>query len=178
MTSSQEYQQQILESSLARIDIEVASIAEAREALRQIRGEQKELQQLKRLINLDMKTIRAEYAERLSTAAAGASTIVALLGKRKLASQLRAEEKRRLRMERDRTLHPYTTQKLAIDGMLVRMDAAKDDLQDFIEEMKAQHKAKPSPVKKISNIGARFCPQCGTAVDEHDKFCRQCGEKL
>jgi len=183
MASPKEYRRQIKDLGLERMEIKASSIAEARDALRRIRSLQKELRQIKRNINLDMKAIRANYSQRMSTAASTSSAIVTLFGKRKLAGQLRADERRRLRMERDRTLQPYESIKLTIDDLLVQMDSAKARLQAFIEEAKteAQAEKRATGVKKTTTDSGPltgFCPQCGTPVAESDKFCRNCGNRL
>jgi len=124
-----------------------------------------------------MKAIRAEYRQRTSTAAATSSTIVSLLGKRKLAGQMRADEKRRLIAERDRRLTPYDTVKLQVDDLLVKTDGAKALFDDFIEIAKAELQAQKSASPEEAS--ANFCPECGqTVMDQSDKFCRKCGHRL
>jgi rubrerythrin len=183
VASPEEYRRQIKDLGLERMEIKASSIAEAIDALKRTRGLQKELRQIKRNIDLDMKTIRADYGQRMSTAASASSAIVTLFGKRKLAGQLRADEKRHLRLERDRTLQPYESIKLTVDDLLVQMDSAKAQLQAFIEEAKAETQAEKrvaSARKTATDAGSSisFCPQCGTPVAESDKFCRGCGNQL
>jgi len=183
MASPKEYRRQIKDLGLERMEITASSIAEARDALRRIRSLQKELRRIKRSINLDVRAIRTNYSQRMSTAASTSSAVATLFGKRKLAGQLRADEKRRLRMERDRALRPYESIKLAIDDLLVQMDSAKARLQAFIEEAKtqAQTEKRAAGVKKTTRDTdplTGFCPQCGTPVAESDKFCRSCGNQL
>ncbi len=177
MASAQEYRRQIKNLGLERLEIQASSSTEAKEVLRKLRALQKELRQIKKNINLDMKGIRAVYQQRMSTAAATSSTVVSLFGKRKLAGQLRADEKRRLRMERDRKLQPYESIKLAIDGILTQIDNAKIKLQAFIEEVKTKEQAKKETAKPKS-ASKNYCPQCGAQVSKSDKFCRECGHML
>ena len=182
MTSPQEYRRRIKELGLDRMEIRASSIPEAKDVLKRIRRLQKELRQIKKNINLDMKAIRAAYTQKMATAASTASGIVSLFGKRKLAGQLRADEKRRLRMERDRVLQPYESLKLTIDDLLVQMDAAKDQIQMFIEETKsrADPNIRSSTATKATttDVESGFCPQCGASIAKSDRFCRRCGHKL
>jgi len=170
MLTPEEYYSQIKELGLDHLERHVSSPVEAKATLTKLRSLQKQLRQIKRNINLNMKAIRAEYRERASTAAAMSSTVVSLLGKRKLAGQMRADEKRRLSAERDRRLESYDRLKLMIDELLTEMDAAKVQLDNFIEEAKAE--------KKAQEQAANFCPQCGQAIDQSDKFCRSCGHRV
>ena len=190
MASTQEYWRQVeecagqMESNLSlfrerikHIGISPSSLAEVKSILAQLRNTQSQLRQIKRCINQDMKAIRAEYRQRTSTAAATSSTIVSLLGKRKLAGQMRADEKRRLIAERDRRLTPYDTVKLQVDDLLVKTDGAKALFDDFIEIAKAELQAQKSASPEEAS--ANFCPECGqTVMDQSDKFCRKCGHRL
>ncbi|NPA71217.1 MAG: zinc ribbon domain-containing protein [Gammaproteobacteria bacterium] len=180
MASPKEYWQRIEELGLDHMEIEVSSIAEAKTALRRVRGLQKELRQIKKNINLDMKSIRAMYRQKMATAASTTSSIVSLFGKRKLAGQLRADEKRRLRMERDSILEPYESLKFTIDNLLLQLDAAKEQIQQFIEDTKHQSGENKQSLSSTKELDTEtiFCPQCGVVVEKTDKFCRNCGYKL
>jgi len=112
VASAKQYGQQIKNLGLELMEIKVSSLSE-----------------MKRNVNLEMKTIRSAYRERMSTAASTSAGIVTLFGKRKLAGQLRADEKRRLSRERDKALRPYENVKLTIDDLLVQMDSAKTKLE-------------------------------------------------
>jgi hypothetical protein len=183
MTSAEQYRHQISALGLDEMRLQASSLAEAQAALDNVRSLRKQLLQIKRNINLDMKTIRAEYQQRSSSAAAGSSAVMSLLGKRKLAGSLRADEKRRLSVERDRKLAPYDNVKLTIDDLLTQMEGGKTQLGEFIEEAKAEAQAakvtsdgrKPVTPAKTST---KFCKQCGKAVGMSDKFCRDCGTRL
>ena len=197
MASAKEYARQVQECArqiqssvspfqerIKNIGISPSSLVEAKTVLAQLRDTQRQLRQIKRCINQDMKAIRVEYRQRTSTAAATSSTIVSLLGKRKLAGQMRADEKRRLIAERDRKLAPYDTVKLQIDDFLVKTDGAKAMFDDFIEIAKAELQTQEQTLKAQETTSHKdtapdFCPQCGQAmVDQSDKFCRQCGHRL
>jgi hypothetical protein len=184
MASPEEYRRQIKELGLDRMEIRASSLAEAKAALTKVRGLQKQLRQIKRNINLDMKAIRAEYRQKSSSAGAGSSAVLTVLGKRKLAGQARADAKRRLSTERDRKLAPYANLKLMIDDLLTQMDNAKVQIEGFIEEAKAEDQAQKQAAKAQKTAAREgapvsFCPQCGLAVvEQSDRFCRQCGHGL
>ena len=197
MASAKEYARQVQECArqiqssvspfqerIKNIGISPSSLVEAKTVLAQLRDTQRQLRQIKRCINQDMKAIRVEYRQRTSTAAATSSTIVSLLGKRKLAGQMRADEKRRLIAERDRKLAPYDTVKLEIDDFLVKTDGAKALFDNFIETAKAELQAQEQILKAQKSASpeeasVNFCPQCGqTVMDQSDKFCRKCGHRL
>jgi hypothetical protein len=172
MTLPEEYMDEISGLGLREdMLIEAHTIPEAKSAVRDIRNLERQLRQIKRNVNLDMKAIRAHYRQRMSTAAATSSAFVGLLGKRKLAGQLRADEKRRLRTERDRRLAPYDQVKYVVDHALNELEGAKGQLHQYIEEVGAEQQAEeqaPQPT----------CPQCGGPTSDSDAFCRWCGRKL
>lgn len=129
--------QQILGLGLDGMEISASSVAEAKSALSRVRNLQKQLRQIKRNVNLDMKTIRAEYQQKMSTAASTSSGILTLFGQRKMAGTIRADQKRRLGQERDRALQPYQSINLQIDHLLVQLDSVKLQIDEFIEAKKA-----------------------------------------
>ena len=184
MTSPEEYRRQIKELGFDRMEIRASSLAEAKAALTKVRSLQKQLRQIKRNINLDMKAIRAEYRQKSSDAAAFSSAFLTGVGKRKAAGKRRADAKRRLQAERDRKLAPYDNLKLMIDDLLTQMDNAKVQIGSFTEEAKAEEQAQKRTAKARKTAACEgapvsFCPQCGQAVvDQSDRFCRQCGHKL
>lgn len=172
MASAEEYLEEVTnQMGLADMTIRASSLTEAKAGLGNVRGLQKQLRQVKRKINLDMKTIRADYRQRMSQPAAASSSLATIFGKRKLAGQLRADAKRGLRAERDRKLAPYDEVKLMIDDLLVQLEAGKAQLQDYVEQAKAQQQSEeqaPEPV----------CRRCGGSTASSDAFCRWCGHRL
>ena len=187
MSSPDRYRRQIKDLGLDRMRIKASTIAEAKEFLREIRRLQKELRQIKRNINLDIKAYRAEYRRRSSSAASTSSAVLSLFGKRRTAGRLRAEEKRRLARERDRAIAPYESLKLTIDDLIVQLDSAKDQLQIFIEQTRAEEQMKKqqmktqqkkSKQKTSTDKSSKYCPECGSLVAKSDKFCRECGSRL
>jgi hypothetical protein len=181
MASPEDYRQQVSDLGLDHMQIGASSLAEGKDALANVRRLQKELRQIKRNINLEMKTIRAQYKPKI--AEAGTTGWTGLLAMGRGGGRLRASEKRRVRAERDSRLAPYDQVKLTIDDLLVQMDGAKLQLQDFIEEAKAEETAEKqatkgrAPAEKAA-VAKRFCPQCGKPVDVGDVFCRCCGHML
>ncbi len=152
MKSASDYKRDLDRLGLTRLEIEVSFIPEAREALKQVRNAQKQLRQIKREINLDLKAIRAEYKQRSANAASGSSAALTIMGKRKLAGQVRADAKRQQRQERDSIIQPYDNLKFTIDDLLLQMDVAKGKIQKFIEDAKAEEQAKVAA--RLSKIEA------------------------
>jgi hypothetical protein len=171
MASAEDYREQIRQMGVTHMTVGGSSVAEAKSGIATLRRLQKQLRQIKRAINVDMKAIRAEYPQKMSTPAPVASSLATLLGNRKLAGEFRADAKRRLRIERDRKLAPYDELKVKIDDILLQMDVGKGQLQDYIEQVKSQQQPEqdaPEPV----------CSQCGGPTADSDAFCRWCGQKL
>lgn len=166
--TARDYVQEVKALDMA---ISCESVAEAKSAKRKIISAEKKLRLIKRNINQDMKAIRAEYRDRIGSAGQGAGNLLLQLtaGKR-TASKIRAAEKRQLRAERDSRLEPYESVKLTIDDVLIQTRDAKQELDDYIAEARAEEKVKEGDGK--------FCPACGAPVGEADKFCRECGHKL
>ncbi|MCO6452603.1 MAG: zinc ribbon domain-containing protein [Caldilineales bacterium] len=183
MASAQEYRQQLSELGLDDMEIRVSNAVEAKDTLVKIQQLQKDLRQIKRNINLDVKLINAAYREKSAGAAANTSAVLSIFGKRKMAGQLRANEKRRLANERGSIIGQYEGVKLSIDDLLVQMDGIKVELQSYIQEAKeeAMSPKQTATEKKTQlppDIQLRFCPQCGSQVSPQDKFCRECGRQL
>ena len=103
-------------------------------------------------------------------------------GKRRLAGQLRASEKRRLKAQRDQILSPYESVKFRIDDLLVQIDSAKAQIQAFSDRTKAEALAERKALrteKTVTNVTAqRSCPRCGASLDETARFCSACGHPL
>jgi hypothetical protein len=137
-TSAQSYIDKIKELGLDTFHYSGDTIPEAKAAITEIRRIQRELRQIKREVNEDMKQIREIYREKSSYAGSGGSLVFEVLGKQKMAGQVRADAKRNLRSERDRILKPYANAKLAIDNMIVQLDDAKTKIQGVIDEVKLQ----------------------------------------
>lgn len=177
MVSAQDYLQRVLDLGIEHLDIQADSEAEAREWLRKVRQLERELRQIKREINVDVKAIRTDYKVRIANAAATPSDIMSLFGKRKLAGQMRAAEKRRLSQERDNFISGYDHVKLIIDDVLAQLGGAKDEIQQYIQEQKQERQEQKTGGVQNRAEG-RYCPQCGIGVGKTDRFCRGCGTPL
>jgi hypothetical protein len=184
VTTPEGYRQRISALGLDEVRIGVNTVAEAKAALTTVRDMQKELRQIKREINVDMKTLRAHYAEKVSVAGEGSSALVGLFGKRGAASRMRADAKRRVRAERDQELAPYNNVKLYIDDLLTKMDGAKAELTRFMQDEKAKQQAEKARQQaekaeaRRADSSAVYCPACGKRVAKTDAFCRHCGTGL
>lgn len=174
MMDPEGYRRQINALGLGELSkIKISNQTDAKEVLRRIRDFQKRLRQIKREINLEMKTIRSEYREKTATAGEGLSAVVGLFGKKKLAGSVRASSKRGVTKERDQILAPYEKLKLDIDNILTKLDSAKLKLENYIQKAKNKKNIPKKPSKSKT-----YCPRCGCAIDLSDKFCHNCGQKL
>lgn len=112
----------------------VRNRSDAQNLLKEIRNMQKGVRQIKKEMNLEIKTIRQEYRGKLSTAGSGSAFVMGLLGKKGAARSIRASAKRGVAQERDQRIAPYEELKVKIDGMLVQMDRLKLQLEQYIQK--------------------------------------------
>jgi hypothetical protein len=168
MRSPSEYEEMIMAFEM---ETQINTAEEAKATLKMVRGNQKELRHIKKLINLDMKEIRANYAQEIESAGSGGSAVFSIFGNKRTASSYRASAKRGKRADRDGELDPYTILKVLIDDILLKMEHAKIQIQQFIEEEKLGKEQETIPLPLS-------CASCGTAISKDDKFCRECGEKV
>ncbi|MEO0574990.1 MAG: zinc ribbon domain-containing protein [Pseudomonadota bacterium] len=157
----------------------LASTAEqAKDQIRTIRSLQGELRSIKRTANLEMKTIRAAYRDKIANAGSVTGGIFSLFGKRGLAGNLRADAKRATRRDRDRDLAPFEDLKLYIDNLLAQLADAKNQFDAYLGELKiAAGTERPSRDSKGPSSG-QFCTSCGKRVGKTHKFCASCGKKI
>lgn len=135
-TSWHEYDRRIKSLGLVR-QYSITSVSEARAAKTDLTQLQKELRQIKREVDLDIKTIRAQFAQRIASAAQTTSGILGLMGKKGMAGSIRADEKRRLKREQDRILQPYLALKLAIDTQILELNKTKAEIDGIITAAKS-----------------------------------------
>lgn len=185
MASPEEYRRQIMElgSQIQAAQLHAMSAPEMNQAVSEILLIERRLQQVKRNINLDMKAIRGEYRQRMSQPAAVSSSVATLFGKRKLAGQLRADERRRLRIERDRKLAPYEELRLKIDYILTDLDEAKAAARRVLDGWKMVEQGKKQSAKgreasTESAGGGPLCSHCGGPTGDTEAYCPWCGQKL
>ena len=115
------------EDLYADIKVEVETIAEARSAVKKLRLRKEQLRQRKKVINLEMKDIRAKYRDKLS-----GRTGRGFLG------AIRKAGKESARAQRDRELRPLQDEKIKIDDFILQIDQAILRLEDFIQEVKEE----------------------------------------
>jgi hypothetical protein len=151
--------------------------ADAEKVLRQTKDFQRRLNQIKREINLEMKSIRSEYKERRTKAGEGFSGVLTLVGQRKLAGSVRADAKRQMTKERDQVLVQYDKVKLHIDSLLTQLNRLKIQLDNYIQEEKIKEKELKENRKKEEDTKS-VCPCCGIPIHSSDNFCPSCGQSL
>ncbi|MBU7023450.1 MAG: zinc-ribbon domain-containing protein [Theionarchaea archaeon] len=158
-------------------EMKVHCKADAEKVLRQTRDFQKRLNQIKREINLEMKSIRAEYKERRMKAGESFSGVLSLVGQRKLAGSARADAKRQVTKERNQMLVQYDKIKLHIDSLLTQLNRLKMQLADYIQNAKTEEKELKEDRRKEEDTKS-VCPHCGIPVHSSDNFCPSCGQSL
>lgn len=136
MASPEEYRQLLSDLGLDCIEIKANTLAEGIRALSTVHNIQTQLGQIKSEINSDMKTVRAEYRLRISSAASTSPGLMKDSGKTKPTGRMRANEKERLRRRRDGILQPYENMKTSIDDLITQLDSAKLQTQEFIDKSK------------------------------------------
>jgi hypothetical protein len=117
--------------NLFRFEATYSSVAEAKTVRKVAVAHQQRLRYVKRLINQEMKEIRAQYAALSGKAGSGGSAVLSLFGKRKMAGQWRAAAKADSRSERDAVLRDYEDLKLMIDDSISQLDVAKARLSAY-----------------------------------------------
>lgn len=140
MNNAEDYRKKLMAMGLDELEITASSPEEAKKVLAEMRQRQKELRQLKSMLNLDMKTIRNDYEQKKQGAGEGGFALIGLFGKRGLATQHRANAKRQINAKRDQELRPYQNIKMTIDDLLLQIDQIKIQFQQYIDEKKAEQK--------------------------------------
>ena len=111
------------------------TVDDAKLAIKRVTLVQKQLRQLKKEINAEMKHIRSMYSAKSSTAGAGTSAVLRLLGNKKAASSSRALAKKRTKLKKERELIPYESVKKSIDHYLLEYDRLKLEFQEKIAKL-------------------------------------------
>ena len=94
--------------------------------------QQKELRQIKREINQDMKTIRADYKQQ--SANAQPSFLGVFVGGKGYAKNQVAKQRREIKQKREAALQPYEKIKLKIDSLILYLDRAKLAFTEYIDQ--------------------------------------------
>ena len=144
VTSIDDYKarvEEILGAEFANGEINLSlaadSVGEAKNLHKRLVLQQKQLRQVKREINNDMKHIRALHKQASANAQpSGGSLIMGLFGKKGYQRSDVAEQRKQLRKARDNALYPYTELKQTIDDILVQMDYGKLTIKEWLEEQK------------------------------------------
>lgn len=118
------------------VELKASSVVEAKSALADIKRLQLELRSIKRELNLDIKSIRAEYQQQMPYAGGAVSAWLTLFGKRKAAGSARAAAKRQVSSQRDSELRDYEAVKQTVDDLLVQLERSKIAFQQYIEQNK------------------------------------------
>jgi len=120
-----------------RLEIDIDNVKDARNLHKRLILQQKQLRQVKRDVNADMKTIRAHYKTLSDNAQpTGGSIFMGLFGKKGGMRSSVADQRRKLRYERDDMLAPYDGVKQTVDDIITQMDLAKLNIKEWIEENK------------------------------------------
>jgi hypothetical protein len=130
--SIQKYLDQVRELDIEGRSLEASSVEEAKLRIKEIRLLQRQLRHIKKLINADMKTIRAQFAEKKANTGEGWMVVGTLFGQRGAGRSARASAKRQVTAERNRVLAPYEKLKHLIDDYLVQLDRAKLLFEEYI----------------------------------------------
>ena len=132
MSSPEAYYNQL--SKFDGMMLEVSTADEAKAMLKSCREYQKQLRQLKKEANLDIKAIREHNRNLIAEASRKQHFVVGSLFGRKTAGSLRADNKRALAAQRDDAIRPYQNIKLTIDDIINQLDQAKARCQELIDE--------------------------------------------
>lgn len=118
-------------------EVTVSSVDEAKLQRKKILQQQKQLIQIKREINQDIKYIRNLFKEASDNAQpSGLSSFASLFGLKEYAKSDVAQQRRELRQTRESVLKPFNQAKLTINDVLIQLEAAKRSIQIYIEENK------------------------------------------
>lgn len=139
MPQAKEYRKRLEKLGLldkGGVELKASSVVDAKSALADIKRLQLELRNIKRELNLDIKSIRAEYQQQMPNAGGAVSTWLTIFGKRKAAGSARATAKRQVASQRDSELREYEAVKQTVDDLLVQLERGKIAFQQYIEQNK------------------------------------------
>ena len=116
------------------IEFEFNTPNEAKQVLAGLRMKQKQLQQVKKMLGMEIKAIQQSY--RSETAKVQPSSLLSFFSGKGKAKSLAADQKRQIAKSRDKAISPYEDLKLTIDSILVSMDGMKMKLEMYIQQNK------------------------------------------
>ena len=179
MPSVSDFTRQIDSIDFSSLEGTFSSTSEARALLKLAREYQRQLRQIKKSVTLEVKTIRAEYRDKVANAGSVVGGAFSLFGKRGMGGRIRADAKRGMVRERDSVIAPYEQVKLVIDDYVHEIDNIKNQIESHIidlKEIEAEQKVISS--NSTSSKSTSFCTACGAKAAKSHKFCAQCGEKI
>ncbi len=167
MTSPHEYHDQVENIGINGQELSAKNIPEARKALTLCYKYKKELVQIKKSINNEIKLIKESYKEPIANAGSKTSVLFSLFVKKNVESSMRNEAKNDLRKERELVIATYLPVKNYIDDFINQIEAGKSQLNDFIIELEEERKD-----------NGDYCSSCGAKAPKTHQFCSKCGQKL
>ncbi len=171
MASETEYLEKIKKLGIDGMELSASNQKEAKSSIATIRLIQSELRQIKKSVNLEIKTMRAVYSERIEKAGSVTGGLFSLFGKRGAGGRIRAAAKRDETKARNAAIAPYEKIKLYIDTLIHKLDDAKHQFTSYIV------KSKEAEPEKINTV-ADYCPSCGKKTVKFHRFCPACGSLL
>lgn len=140
MSNLEVYKQRIGDILRGRTQLSAKTIPEARLMLRQMSQVQKELRQVKKEINLTMKSLRSQYADQKEDVARstfGKGLLQGFFG-RKSVSRMDAAQKNSIRQTQNKHLAPYEDLMRQIDGIILEYDGLKLKAESWITQAQAE----------------------------------------
>lgn len=116
------------------IEFEFNTPNEAKQVLTSMRMQQKQLQQVKKMLGMEVKVIQQSY--RNEVAKVQPSSLLGFISGKGKAKSLAADQKRRIAQSRDKAISPYEELKLTVDNILMRMDGLKMQVEMYIQQNK------------------------------------------
>jgi len=138
MLSPQDYANRIKALGLDKLEINIRNLQEAKTTNAQLRVLKKQLQQIKKEIAVDIKTIKAKYQAQIPQAGSGGGGflrtvgVFGVKGMKGQAKQYQALAKQDLRNRQHKELDPYERVKLTVDDLITQIDATLIKINAYI----------------------------------------------
>ena len=117
------------------VSVQIETLDEAKFQKKMVMQQQKELRQIKREINEDMKNIRTYYKQQSANVQpSGFGSFGQLVGKGGYARNEVAKKRRSIKQKQQTVLQPYENIKRTIDNVILQLDRAKLMLTEYIKE--------------------------------------------
>lgn len=140
MSSPQEYATRIKALGLDKMEINIRNVPDAKAASSQLRILKKQLQQIKKEIAIDIKTIKARYQAQIPQAGSGGGGLLRTVGAfgvkgmKGQAKQYEARAKQDIRNKQHKELDPYERVKLTVDDLITQIDATLAKIDAYLLE--------------------------------------------